>query len=109
MKTVLLFFAFLWMGSVKAQTQVEDCKVEMPNTYSPNTQFTIYNTCKLSAFKLSVLSRWGIQVYETTTLDDETIIKELKKLSSGTYYYILLYTPTGAEEKKVTGYVNVLN
>jgi gliding motility-associated-like protein len=93
-----------YQDSVHIQTQDCNCKIFVPNVFSPNGDgkndaFGIQLACQPSDFSLSIYNRYGQRIFQTTsptTLWDGTFNGQL--LDAGTYfYYIKFKTPTGTD------------
>jgi gliding motility-associated-like protein len=76
----------------------KDCYVDVPNVFTPNNDGVNdyffprrFLTKGVSSFKMSVYNRWGVQIYETTSLDGQGWDGALNGVpqASGVYVYVI--------------------
>lgn len=76
MKTILLTFALLMLPILKVKAQeATECKWEFPKTImisessEPDYRVKITCSCVLKSVKITVLNRWGQELYSTNQLE----------------------------------------
>ncbi|MEZ4912474.1 MAG: Ig-like domain-containing protein [Chitinophagales bacterium] len=93
--------------------EVVDCKISIPNGFSPNgdstnDRFEVANVDCISDATLQVFNRWGDEVFYTEDVNartwDGTWQKNNEPLPVGTYFYILSGNLNG-NPVKYTGYI----
>jgi gliding motility-associated-like protein len=93
-----------YKDSVRIQVQNCDCKIFIPNVFSPNGDgnndtYGIQLACQTAQYSLSIYNRYGQRIYQSTSPTaawDGTYNGQ--PLDAGTYfYYIKLKGPTGTE------------
>ncbi|GJM35744.1 MAG: hypothetical protein DHS20C18_47450 [Saprospiraceae bacterium] len=94
-----------------------ECKLFIPNAFSPNDDgtndhFTAQSPCELATFEMSIYNRWGHQVFKTTSVE-EGWNGEVgnRKLPKDVYTYFIRYRFLEDQEKEdrmVTGDVSIL-
>ncbi len=109
---LLLFVSILLMSFSRQQTKTPPVFL---NTFTPNGDgkndfFTVENLSEYPNSELTVFTRWGNKVYESSPYKGDwngacnTCKKGAEKLSDGVYYYIFTDKDT---EKQYNGYVNI--
>lgn len=88
----------------------EKCEVTPQASLSKNAESQVWlitSNCEISNFAIKVYNRWGSLVLETNKLNDDfTIEWDLKKVTEGTYFYVINYTiSTEIEKLSATGSV----
>lgn len=96
-----------YKDSVHIQVQDCNCRIFIPNVFSPNGDgkndaFGVRLACQPSEFSLSIYNRYGQRVFQgksSTVLWDGTFNGQL--MDAGTYFYYLTFKgPTGKEAEK---------
>lgn len=93
----------------------EDCDEYIPNVFSPNNDgnndfFQLYNF-KLEKIDATIFNRWGKLIYHWNTVDgywDGTNEATGKKVSEGTYYYIIEIKRKSGSEQTFKGNILVI-
>lgn len=86
-----------------------------PNNDGKNDTFFIKGIEIFASTTLSILNRWGIEVFNATNYANDfngyskgrVTIKQDEKLPSGTYFYIFHFTRQDGVQKKLTGYLYI--
>lgn len=103
-------------SSINVKVQLcSDCKVEIPNAFTPNGDgrndvFKILSSClMINHFSLKVYNRWGQKIFETNQVEKGWTGK-LKDIDAtpGTYMYQLQYSKYGSDSIIKKGGILVL-
>jgi hypothetical protein len=92
----------------------EPCALKVPNTISLDEVLkpTMECDCRITAFKGTLYSRWGQQVFATEDpAQFPAGLLTVEKLQPGSYMWVVEYTAIHLPEpveRKSTGYINVL-
>lgn len=101
--------------TIIVDTKVCETYLAYPNVFTPNTDglnesFIPLKIKGINNARLSIYSRWGQKIFETTNLYQGWDGKIDNKLaSSGVYYYIVNYTTINEESQNLTGFVTLMN
>lgn len=90
--------------------RLRDGELAIPNVFSPNGDgnndtWVIQNLGNYSANNLTVLNRWGNEVYSSKSYQNDW---DGGNLSEGTYYYVARITGCDGTEKAYKGYVTIV-
>lgn len=92
----------------------EPCTLKVPTSLSVNMGSTpvLECDCRITAFKGTIYSRWGQQVFATEDpAQFPAGLLAVEKLQPGSYMWVVEYTAIHVSEpveRKSTGYINVL-
>lgn len=87
--------------------------ISFPNIFTPNNDgindfFTPVEVTNIEIETFTILNRWGEEVYKTTSKISWNGQLNNKKVSDGTYYYILQYKTKTGKKKSVNGFLSVI-
>ena len=78
-----------------------------PNADPPSDKLIIYHNCSFTDFDLTIYDRWGNVIYQTNTINNNTVDWNYEKLPASTYFYVLKCT-LPYKEFSGTGYINLV-
>ena len=113
MKQFLLIISLVLTSTTfarTANTELDTCKVEVPNAFSPNGDrvhdgFVIKSNCSLESYKLTVFDRWGNAVFET---DDILTHWDGEDMPVGVYFWTLEGKYSNGSSLKENGNVSLM-
>lgn len=109
----LNFLDYNYCCSVSKEIPITDSLV-VPNAFSPNKDekndfFQLQTNLDPSQFEISILNRWGLEVYRSSSI---AFMWDGKNKGSdctdGTYYYILQYKDKSGDLNTKTGFLQLM-
>jgi gliding motility-associated-like protein len=90
---------------------VPECKIDLPNAFSPNADskndvFPGLPDCSFEEFKLQVFNRWGKMVFESSGKANQWDGRQGgNELSGGVYFFSLQYKLPSKDKQQLRGSV----
>jgi gliding motility-associated-like protein len=96
---------------IKCRQPVPECKIDLPNAFSPNADskndvFPGLPDCSFEEFKLQVFNRWGKMVFESSGKANQWDGRQGgNELSGGVYFFSLQYKLPSKDKQQLRGSV----
>jgi hypothetical protein len=110
----LFFLAFLFLTLGAMAQEPAPCALVVPGSVTPNSEAVAQASCPcpITAFEGTVYSRWGSEVWSSSSLEGfPGGLLAVKDLQAGTYLWKVKYTTEvngQTTARETSGYVNVL-